>query len=157
MSFFCNSTTSWKSRAAFFAPARRKIEIQKKFKLIQRTKRKKNRKFVHLLLNLNDLHIMPLMPRCNKHAQCGNYIQLQSPLTKSMSNTASLWARTKIQISLPLGQQDISNALLLGQDDLSNPCPMPRLQTPPPRRIHFNRCTRSTAWCNHSWFISNSW
>lgn len=99
-----------------------------------------------------DLHIMPLMPRCNKHAQSRNYIQFQSPLTKSMSNTAPLWARTKIQISLPLGQQDISNALLLGQNDRSNPCPMPRLQNPPPRRIHINRCMRSTACCDHSLF-----
>ena len=37
-----------------------------------------------------------------------------------------LWsrARTKIQISLPLGQQDNSNALTPGQRDRSNPRPM---------------------------------
>ena len=44
-----------------------------------------------------------------------------------------LWsrARTKIQISLPLEQQENSNALPPGQSDRSKSCPMPRPPPPP--------------------------
>ena len=38
----------------------------------------------------------------------------------------------KIQISLPPGKQDNSNALPPGQSDRSNPRPVPRLPPPPP-------------------------
>ena len=45
-----------------------------------------------------------------------------------------LWSRaqTKIQMSLPPGQQDNSNALPPGQSDRSKSRPMPRLPPPPP-------------------------
>ena len=65
--------------------------------------------------------------------QRGKYIQFQSPsTTKSMSNTAPSRTRTKIQISLPPGQHDNSNALPPGQSDRSNPRAMPRLPHSPP-------------------------
>ena len=84
----------------------------------------KNRKFAHLLLILHDLHDT----KCKEHAQRGNYIQFQSPSTKSMSNTAPPRARTKIQISIRLGQQDNSNALPPGQSHIdrciNNCCPV---------------------------------
>ena len=48
-----------------------------------------------------------------------------------------LHARRKIQISLPPGEQDRSNALPQGQQRQSNPHPMPCL---PPRRHYIDRC-----------------
>ena len=44
--------------------------------------------------------------------------------------------RKKIQISLPPGEQDQSNALPQGQQRQSNPHPMP----PSPRRLYIDRC-----------------
>ena len=51
-----------------------------------------------------------------------------------------LWsrARTKIQISLPPGQQDNSNALPPGQSDRSKSHPIPCL--PPPRWLDIDKC-----------------
>ena len=68
-----------------------------------------------------------MIANCKEHAQRGNCIQFQSPSTESVSNTAPPRARTKIQISLPPGQQDNPNALPPGQSNRSNPCPMPYL------------------------------
>ena len=45
--------------------------------------------------------------------------------------------RREIQISLPPGEQDQSNALPQGQQKQSNPQPMPCL---PPRRRYIDRC-----------------
>ena len=52
------------------------------------------------------------------------------------------WARAKIQISLPLEQQENSNALPPGQSGCSKSRPMPRLlpPTPPPHRLDIDRC-----------------
>ena len=54
-------------------------------------------------------------------------------LTEIPTPGNDLWseARKKIQISLPLGQQDNSNALHPGPSDQSNPRPIPRLPPPP--------------------------
>ena len=51
-------------------------------------------------------------------------------------------ARTKVQLSLPPGQQDNSNALPPGQSDRSKSRPMPRLPPPRPRRLNIDRCIR---------------
>ena len=58
---------------------------------------------------------------------------MRSNITKFPTQRNDLWsrARTKIQISLPPGQQENSNALPPGQSDRSKSHPMPCL--PPPR------------------------
>ena len=58
---------------------------------------------------------------------------VKSNITEIPRPGNDLWsrARTKIQISLPPGQQDNSNALAPGQSDRSKSRPMPRLPPPP--------------------------
>ena len=66
---------------------------------------------------------------------------VRSNITEIPRPGNDLWsrARTKIQISLPPGQQDNSNALPLGLSDQSKSHPMPRLP-PTPRRLHIDSC-----------------
>ena len=55
-------------------------------------------------------------------------IAVKFPTPRQKCEVNDLWsrARTKIQISLPPGQQDNSNALPLGQSDRSRSRPMPQ-------------------------------
>ena len=64
---------------------------------------------------------------------------VRSNITKFPTPRNDLWSRaqTKIQISLPPGQQENSNALSPGQSNRSKSRPMPRL---PPRRLDIDRC-----------------
>ena len=64
---------------------------------------------------------------------------VRSNITKFPTQRNDFWsrARTKIQISLPPGQQENSNALLPGQGDRSKSHPM---QCLPPCRLDIDRC-----------------
>ena len=64
------------------------------------------------------------------------YVQCQSFSSESAVKYLHV-GRRKIQISLPLGEQDQSNALPQGQQRQSNPHPMPCLS---PRRLYIDRC-----------------
>ena len=67
---------------------------------------------------------------------------VRSNITKFSTPRNAFWprARTKIQISLPPGQQENSNALPPGLSDRSKSRPMPRFHPPPPRRLDIDRC-----------------
>ena len=74
---------------------------------------------------------------------------VRSNITKFPTQRNDLWsrARTKIQISLPPGQQENSNVLLPGQSDRSKSRPMPHL---PPSQLDIDRCImRSPKVPNH--------
>ena len=78
---------------------------------------------------------------------------MRSNITKFPTPRNDLWSRaqTKIQISLPLGQQENSNALPSGQSDRSKSRPMPCL---PARRLDIDRCiinTKKTAFATDGW------
>ena len=62
-------------------------------------------------------------------------IAVKFPTPGQKCEVNDLWsrARTKIQISLPPGQQDNSNPLPPGQGDRSKSRPMPRLPPSPPQ------------------------
>ena len=66
---------------------------------------------------------------------------LQYILLKFPTPGNDLWSRawTKIQISLPPGQQDNSNALPLGQSNSYAPPPLPR-----GRQLDIDKCIRLT-------------
>ena len=59
---------------------------------------------------------------------------MRSNITEIPRQGNDLWsrARSKIQVSLPPGQQDNSNALPPGQSNRSKSRPMPRLPPLPP-------------------------
>ena len=72
------------------------------------------------------------------------YVQSQSFSSESAVKYLHV-GRRKIQISLPPGEQDQSNALPQGQQRQSNPHPMPCL---PPRRHYIDRCITGTILVN---------
>ena len=81
---------------------------------------------------------------------------VRSNITKFPTPRNDLWsrARTKIQISLPLGQQENSNALPPGQSDRSKSRPMPP-PLPLPRRLDIDRYIKTRI--KHMRFGGSHW